>query len=257
MPNKDCIQTDFLGKIYAPNAETIRVGNFDFPVLPPQQLHPDPHALPINYMTKKMTSQEHQTNWFHCHVADRHFEKLWNRFDQYKQQIILIGGFIGPDFSVYRDYPIKWQMNNVYRNRVLAYAITQINHNVIPAATFGGEDTWNWRLLGLPKNSTVSITTNGVLSDPEAMRLFVGGVDELVRQLEPYGIAVCGTIPEWLWTKYPGVRIFPVDNFNQMRRRQMKSSPLIRSATIKWTSTWVTVTIPYPFDPKRVVDFRF
>ena len=101
MPNKDCIQTDFLGKIYAPDAETIRVGNFDFPILPHQQLHPDPHALPINYMTKKMTAQEHQSNWFHCHVADRHFEKFWNRFDQYKQQITFIGGFIGPDFSVY------------------------------------------------------------------------------------------------------------------------------------------------------------
>lgn len=257
MPNKDCIQTDFLGKIYAPDAETIRVGNFDFPILPHQQLHPDPHALPINYITSKMTAQTLRANWFHCHVDDRHFEKYWNNLDQYKPTITQVGGVIGPDFSVYRNFSVERQRYNVYRNRVLTYAITQINPNVIPAATFGGEDSWDWRLLGLPKNSTVSITTNGVLSDPEAMRLFVGGVDELVRQLKPYGIAVCGTIPEWLWTKYPGVRIFPVNNFNQMRRRQMKSSPLIRSATIKWTSTWVTVTIPYPFDPKRVVDFRF
>ncbi|MBQ9372068.1 MAG: DUF4417 domain-containing protein [Thermoguttaceae bacterium] len=257
MSSKDCIQTDFFGKIYAPDAETIRVGNFDFPVLPPQQLHPDPHALPINYITSKMTARMLRANWFHCHVDDRHFEKYWNNLDQYKPTITQAGGVIGPDFSVYRNFSVERQMYNVYRNRVLAYAITQVNPNLIPAAPFGGEETWDWCFLGLPKNSTVSITTNGVLSDPEAMRLFVGGVDELVRQLEPYGIAVCGTIPEWLWTKYPGVRIFPVDNFNQMRRRQMKSSPLIRSATIKWTSTWVTVTIPYPFDPKNVGGFRF
>ena len=139
MSNKDCIQTDFFGKIYAYAAETIRVGNFDFPTLPPQQLHPDPHALPINYITSKMTARMLRANWFHCHVDDRHFEKYWNNLDQYKPTITQVGGVIGPDYSVYRNFSVERQMYNVYRNRVLTYAITQINPNVIPAATFGGK----------------------------------------------------------------------------------------------------------------------
>lgn len=248
MTNKDCIQTDFRGKIYAPDAQTIPVGNFDFPILPPQQLEPDPHPLPVNYMTENKGAQFLQRHYFHCHVADRHFEKLWICFPQYMRQIAQAGGFIGTDYSVYHDHPVEKQMYNVYRNRVLSYAITQINPNLIPAATFGGEDSWSWCFLGLPQHSTVSITTNGVLRNKNAMRLFIGGVDELVRQLEPYAIAVCGPIPDWLWTKYPNVKIFPIDNFNQMRRRQMKAfSAPITSASINPSPIYITVVLPYPY----------
>lgn len=61
-----------------------------------------------------------------------------------------------------------------------------------------------------------AITTNGTLSDPEARRLFIGGVDALVHTCKPYALVVCGRYPEWLNTKYPGVRIIPILSYSQM-----------------------------------------
>lgn len=94
----------------------------------------------------------------------------------------------------------------------------KINPNVIPTAGFGGENTWEWCFDGLPHDSTVAITTNGTLSDPEARRLFIGGVDALVQTINPYALVVCGNYPNWLNTKYPNVKIIPILNFSQMRR---------------------------------------
>ena len=46
---------------------------------------------------------------------------------------------------------------------------------MIPTPGFGPERTWEWCFDGLPMNSSVAITTNGTLDDPEARRLFIGG----------------------------------------------------------------------------------
>ena len=90
---------------------------------------------------------------------------------------------------MYRDIPEETQIRNCYRNRV-------------------------------PKHSTYAITTNGGLSDPEACRLFIGGVDALVLTLEPYALVVCGNYPQLLNTKYPEVRIIPI-----LRETLIKSRP--------------------------------
>ena len=118
--------------------------------------------------------------------------------------------------KVYCDIPEETQIRNCYRNRVMTYAMQKINPNVIPTAGFGGENTWGWCFDGLPKHSTYAITTNGGLSDPEACRLFIGGVDALVQTLEPYALIVCGNYPQWLNTKYPGVHIIQILSYSQM-----------------------------------------
>jgi hypothetical protein len=87
---------------------------------------------------------------------------------------------------------------------------------MIPTAGFGPERTWKWCFDGLPKYSSVAITTNGTLSDPEARRLFVGGVEALVDTLQPYALVVCGKSPDWLDTKYPDVQIIHIPSYSQM-----------------------------------------
>lgn len=189
------------------------VGKHGFPAIPPQKLIPDVMPLPMNYM---MSDKNISKNWYHCFVGDEQFERYWHNFYKYVPYIRSAKGLISTDFSMYRDIPEETQIRNCYRNRVMTYAMQKINPNVIPTAGFCGENTWSWCFDGLPKYSTYAITTNGGLSDPEARRLFIGGVDALVQTLEPYALIVCGNYPQWLNTKYPGVRIIPILSYSQM-----------------------------------------
>ena len=163
-----------------------------------------------------MSDKNISEKWYHFFVDDNQFERYWHNFDKYIPYIHTVKGLISTDFSIYRDIPEYTQIRNCYRNRIMSFAMQKINPNVIPTAGFGGEKTWEWCFDGLPKNSTYALTTNGVLSDPEARRLFIGGVDALVSRLEPYALVICGNYPQWLNTKYPQIRIIPIPSYSQM-----------------------------------------
>ena len=205
------IQYDFIGDWLTDDAEF--TGKYGFPVLAPQKILPATMPLPVNYM---LSERNLENKWFHCFVGDSEFERFWNHFWRYISYFSAISGIISTDFSLYRDIPVETQIRNCYRNRVMAYAMQKVNPNVIPTAGFGGENTWEWCFDGLPTNSTVAITTNGILSDPEARRLFIGGVDALVHTLTPYAIVVCGKYPQWLNYKYPDIKIIPILSYSQM-----------------------------------------
>ncbi len=213
--NYDYYQLDFIGDILAADAEL--VGEYRFPKLQAQQNIPTGDPLPINYIT---SSSSIETTWFHHFTTDSAFEKEWKNFDKYAPLITKSAGIITTDFSLYRDYDEDMQIINCRRNRVMAYAMQKLNPNTIPTAGFGGESTWSWCFDGLPENSTVAITTNGVLSDPEARRLFIGGVDSLVTSIHPFAIVVCGNYPDWLNNKYPSVKIIHIPSFGQMWNRR-------------------------------------
>lgn len=206
-------QLDFFGNFYTLGADF--TGKYKFPVLQQQRNLPDKMALPINYM---LSTQNLNDNWFHCFVGDKQFNRFWYSFDKYIPYLKSVGGIISTDFSIYRNDDEDIQIRNIYRNRVMAYAMQKVNPNTIPTAGFGAENTWNWCFDGLPFHSTVAITTNGTLTDPEAQRLFVGGVDALVQTVKPYALVICGNYPNWLNTKYPNIIIIPIFNYSQMRK---------------------------------------
>lgn len=213
--NYDYYQLDFVGNILSYDADL--VGKYGFPQLSEQQNIPTGEPLPINYIT---SSHSIETTWFHNFVDDYIFERYWRNFDKYTTYISHSAGIITSDFSMFRDYDKEMQIINCYRNRVMAYAMQKINHNIIPTAGFGGENTWDWCFDGLPHNSTVAITTNGTLSDPEARRLFIGGVDALVDTIHPYALVVCGKYPDWLNHKYSNVKIIPIPSYSQIWNRR-------------------------------------
>ena len=208
--HKQMLQYDLYGELYAGNAK--RVGKYGFPQLQEEQWIPT-KAKSFNYLL----SLEHPEEWWiHCFCDDYQFERLWTGLDFYLKYILRVKGFISTDFSLYRDYEDDLLIWNCFRNRVIAYAVQKAGGVMIPTAGFGGEHTWAWCFDGLPHHSTVAVTTNGILSDPEARRLFVGGIDALVHTLSPSCIVVCGRYPGWLETKYPEIRIIPIQSYGQI-----------------------------------------
>lgn len=205
------LQYDLLGRIYAADAEL--VGKYGFPQLEEAKLLPTEETCTFNHL---LTLPNPQDWWINCFCDDYQFERLWNNFYLYLPLLKQTKGFITTDFSLYRDYNEDLLIWNCYRNRVMAYVSQQAGIPTIPTAGFGGENTWGWCFDGLPHHSVVAITTNGTLSDAEARRIFVGGVDALVNSIEPWAIVVCGKYPSWLETKYPYIKIMHIPSYSEI-----------------------------------------
>ena len=117
--------------------------------------------------------------WYHCFTSEKYFHRLFNCFDEYEPLLQKSKGLISADFSLYRDYPEKFLIDYCRSNRMIDYALQQAGIPMIPTAGFAGESSWDWCFDGLPTNSTVAVTTNTLGKDPEANRLFVGGVNAM------------------------------------------------------------------------------
>jgi len=169
-------------------------------------------VIPFN----ALMSYEGNDVFCHCFVDDYQFNRLYRNFDKYIPYIQRTKAMASTDFSMYRDYSLEHQIWNCRKNRAVAYAMQKIKGlNMIPTAGFGGPDTWSWCFDGLPTRSSLAITTNGVRSDPEARRLFIGGVNALVFQKKPTALVICGEIDKWIYNKYQGLKIVRIPSFSE------------------------------------------
>lgn len=218
MANIKFLQTSFICDFIAGDAQ--KVGKFKFPQLRQTNYVPDAEVLPFNYL--------HSTNprdfWYHCFVDDAQFSRIYRNPWKYIGWIKKTRGFIGTDFSMYRNDDEDNLIENCRINRSIGYALQKENVPFIPTAGFAGESTWEWCFDGLPTNSTVAVTTNCLNRDPEAHRLFVGGINALIEQISPTTIVVCGRCPDWLNKKYPMIKIVPILSYSQrwyLRRKEV------------------------------------
>lgn len=180
---------------------------------------PAGEVLSFNYV---LTEKELGRKWLHFFVADRCFERVWHGFERYVPILKKAAGVITPDFSMWRDAPLDEQREAWLKNRLLAMRIAELGVPFVPTATFGGPESWEWCFDGLSVGSHVAITVNGTKRDPEARRLFVGGLDALMRRIAPPLLVVCGKPPDWIEEKYAGVRVVRIESFGEQWHRRAK-----------------------------------
>lgn len=194
-------------------------GKYGFPQLAQVKYLPEKPAYPFNYLKSKVKEGRY---WYHCFTAERNFNRLYTHFQDYEKILRGAKGIISADFNLYRDYPEEIQIENGRRNRTVDYALQQAGIPMIPTAGFAGESSWEWCFDGLPFNSTVAITTNCLGRDPEAHRLFVGGVNTMIEKIKPTAIVVCGKCPDWLPKKHSDIQIVQIPSYSQMWHARRK-----------------------------------
>ena len=205
------VQLDLIKFFLAGDAEL--VGKYGFPKLKKVNFIPEMPVLPFNYLTSAM---QRPPCWYHCFIADDQFNRLYKNFWRYEKNLKYIKGLISADFSLFRDYDEETQIENCRKNRVIDYALQQRGISMIPTAGFADESSWEWCFDGLPLNSTVAVTTNCIGKDPEAKRLFVWGIHAMIEKIFPTAIVVCGKCPNWLFEKYPAIKIIQIPSYSQM-----------------------------------------
>lgn len=193
---------DFKGKMKSYGAERLRTDNhynlqlvnsahthgaYDMPELKPVDFAPG-DLLPFNYA--KTAKDKGVT--LHFFIDDYQFERLWNAPERYLDLIKSFEAVLTPDFSFYGDMPLPMQQWNEYRRRALGNYWQRNGVKVIPTLSWSDERSYGFCFEGLPKRSTVAVSTVGVKNDESALGVWEAGVDAAIRKLKPARILLYG-----------------------------------------------------------------
>ena len=128
----------------------------------------------------------------HFFIDDYRFENLWNFPFRYIHQLGKYQAVIAPDFSLYLEYPEPLKIWNIYRNRWLTIFWQYQGLTVIPCISWSNERSFNYCFESIPKNSVIAIASMKVKKSDESADLFIAGVKEAIRRLEPQTVLVYG-----------------------------------------------------------------
>ena len=86
---------------------------------------------------------------------------MWNYPDRYLPILDRFKFVLSPDFSPYSNMPRALKIYNVYRNRWCGRFWQDNGITVIPTVTWSDADSLQYCLDGIPKHSTIAISTMG------------------------------------------------------------------------------------------------
>lgn len=166
----------------------LNVQNVEKGFFPSSNIYGIPDIEPDEFEVKELIPYRVDSNrngTAHFFLDDYRFERCWKNADSQIEELKKYDGVLSPDFSMYTNYPLAFQIWQVYRNRWCA-AYWQLNGiKVIPTISWSTEESYDFAFLGVPKGSIVAIGTVGVLNDDKAKELFLKGFEEMLKRLEP------------------------------------------------------------------------
>ena len=157
------------------------------------------------------------------YIDDVKFTRLWNNPDKYLEHLKCFHSVTMPDFSICTGdsgMPLALNIYNKYRNHALAWYLHMNGINIVPSVPILDKDNLDWCFDGLPKNSILSVCTNGRVRSKAARLEFCDGFKAMCDRLEPTCVWIVGKIPDELNTD---VSIVNYQTRNQRINERMKS----------------------------------
>jgi hypothetical protein len=162
-------------------------GFYQMPVIEPVD-HIPQDLIGFNYA---LTAPD-KASGIHFYVDDYQFERVWNQPQMYLEKLSEFDCILTPDFSLYTEMPMAMKIWNVYRSRLIGQMAQRMGMIVIPTVSWCEAETFCFCFDGLPKRSTLSISTIGVKKEDYNFGLWKAGVDEMIKRLQPETLIVYG-----------------------------------------------------------------
>jgi hypothetical protein len=180
------------------------------------------HSVPDKLISfnRTLSSDTDNDGYVHFFIDDYQFDRVWRNPERYLVFLSRYNGIIAPDFSLFIDMPLAVQIWNVYRNRVIAAYYAQSGLDVIPSAGWSDERSYSFCFEGLPKYSTVAISTNGCLSSKISLYYFTEGFNRMLEALKPSIILSYGRQVKKLYDTCK-TRIVQFDSYSQILKRRL------------------------------------
>ena len=157
----------------------------------------------------------------HFYYDDYKFIQAWRNPDKYIEKLKQFKAVICPDFSLYTDFPRALQILSCYRRGWIGAYWQSKGIDVIPSIVWGDRKSYEYCFAGMPKHSTVSISTLGIKKNSNwngyVDTLFKDGYNEMLRRLKPSNIILYGSMIDGLEGN-----IIRVPSFYEARRKNIK-----------------------------------
>lgn len=138
----------------------------------------------------------------HFYYDDYKFMSAWRDPNKYVDRLREFKAVVSPDFSLYTDFPRALQILSCYRRQWCGAYWQTLGIDVIPDVVWGDEDSYEFCFDGIPKGSTVAVSTVGVARNEDwngkEDNLFLKGYNEMLKRLEPTTIILYGAMLEGL-----------------------------------------------------------
>lgn len=167
------------------------VGEFDTPILSSYQYTPT-EFVGFNYAKKAKNKDKKGLHFF---LDDYQFERVWRKPMAYINLLAQYQCVMTPDFSLYTDYPKALQIYNHWRKHWLGALWQTLGINVIATVAWSDKDSYEWCFDGIPRRSTIAISSVGTQNNQQARKAFLNGWNECISRLEPETIIFYGNIP--------------------------------------------------------------
>lgn len=162
-------------------------GKEGYPVLSP--VDAKPRDL-VSFNCYKQNDERDVGVHFCC--DDYKFERVWTSPEKYVDALKEFECVVTPDFSEYWDMPIPMRKWNVYRSRALGNYWQKQGMTVVPNVTWSDYESLDYCLDGIPKHSTVFLSTLGIEKDRECKELGIRCTAKCMDELEPSRVLLLG-----------------------------------------------------------------
>lgn len=157
-----------------------------------------PNIYPCDILPSKLIgfnevkTAKDKNSGVHFFIDDYQFERIWTSPEKYAKMLSEFEVVFTPDFSLYTDMPLAMKIWNTYRSRMIGQIMQDKGINVIPTITWAGEETFDFIYDGLPMNSTIAISTVGVVKNSDAKKLWEEGIKKTIETLAPKQVILYG-----------------------------------------------------------------
>ena len=165
------------------------VGKYGFPLLDGNFNETPRKMIPFN-MAKGHPDDEACVHFF---IDDYQFERVWRSPRRYAELLKPFRCVCSPDFSLYVDMPLAMKIWNVYRSRTLGAYWQKTGLNVVPTLQWAEPRTFDFCFQGIKRGSTVAVSTLGAAKVRISRQIWIAGMREAIRQLQPSTILLYGS----------------------------------------------------------------
>lgn len=151
----------------------------------------------IGFDRTNLENNNHLERMVHFFLYDYKFERVWKNPDNDIEKLLRYRAVLSPDFSMYVEMAPVIQLYNLFRNRWCGAYFASKGIRVIPTISWGNENTFDFSFEGVPKGSTVAVSTYMVSAHnhhADQKQFFLKGYHEMIKRLEPSRI-ICYNKP--------------------------------------------------------------
>ncbi len=166
---------------------------YGFPILAPCVEWPELSCVPYSSRNER----GNQGCGIHFFEDDYKFSQpIWNRLDQTTYAFRNRPYLFTPDYSLYVGPLISLNITSIFKSRFAGAFWNLCGYKVIPTASWGDADSFEYCFDGLPMRSIIAVCGTGICGHNGSIELWHTGLKELETRLNPILIIIYGETRE-------------------------------------------------------------